>query len=121
MSKFKEFIKKVASKFSTPIKPLAAEVFKEDKFKIDVQGNVKASNLKMNVSVADEADIDRSKDKVDQLTIDSMYIPKMLEVILNEEKIKQLCKIQSKTKSERIKNKLQKRIGTYGKNTITRN
>ncbi|WP_440110172.1 hypothetical protein [Paenibacillus sp. QZ-Y1] len=121
MSKFKEFIKKVASKFSTPVKPLAVDVFEEDKFKIDMQGNVKASELKMNVSVTDEVDIEGLKYKVDQLIIDSMYIPKMIEVILKEQKIKQLRKIQSKTNSNRIKKKIQKRIDTYGKNTITRN
>lgn len=115
MSKFKEFIKKVASKFSTPVKPLAAEVFEEEKFKIDVQGNVKASDLKMNVSVADEVEIEGLKYKVDQLIVDSMSIPKMIEVILKEQKIKHLRKIQIKTKSTRIKKKIQKRIDTYGK------
>ncbi|WP_091014419.1 MULTISPECIES: hypothetical protein [Paenibacillus] len=121
MSKFKEFIKKVASKFSTPVKPSTEKVFEGEKFKIDAQGNVKASDLKMSVTVADEVDIEGLKYKVNQLIIDSMYIPKMIEVILNEQKIKQLRKIQNKTKSTRIKQKLQKRIDTYGKNTITRN
>jgi|GEM_PF-5486650 len=120
MNKFKEFIKKVASKFSTPVKPLVAEVFVEDKFRIDIQGNVKASELKMNVTVSDEVEVEGLKYKVDQLIVDSLYIPKMIEVILNEQKIEQLHKIQRKTKSSRIKKKIQKRIDTYGKNSITR-
>ncbi|WP_145413385.1 hypothetical protein [Paenibacillus xylanexedens] len=115
MSKFKEFIKKVKNKFSTPVKPLAAEVFEEDKFKIDMQGNVKASDMKINVSIADEVNIEGLKYKVDQLIIDSMHIPNMFEVILKEQKIKQLRKIQNETKSSRIKKKIQKRIDTYGK------
>jgi hypothetical protein len=121
MSKFKEFIKKVTSKFSTPVKPLAAEVFEEEKIKIDAKGNVKVGNLEMGVSILDKADMEGLKDKVSQLIIDSMYIPKMCEVIIKEQKIKQLRNILTKTKSNRIKKKLQKRIDTYGKNTITRN
>ncbi|MCP1185018.1 hypothetical protein [Paenibacillus sp. 1781tsa1] len=121
MSKFKEFIKKVASKFSTPVKPLAAEVFKEEKFKIDTQGNVKASDLKLNVTVSGEVEAEGLKYKVDQLIVDWRSVEKMVKAIEKGYKIKQLQSILTKTKSNRIKKKIQKRINTYGKNPITRN
>lgn len=47
MNKFKEFIKKVASKFSSPVKPLATEVFEEEKnIKID-ENSIELGNFKI--------------------------------------------------------------------------
>ena len=160
MSKFKEFIKKVTSKFSTPVKTLAAEVLEENNFKIDSEGNVKAKKLQvswynsnpstsekwssgvidgspspeqsfvvwnnkgldeMSISINFKTDNEGLKTRTDQLIVDWKSIENMIEVIDREIKIKQLKNILIKTKSKRIKKKLQKRIDGYGKNTITRN
>ncbi|PYY28274.1 hypothetical protein [Paenibacillus illinoisensis] len=121
MSKFKDLIKKVASKFSTPVKPMVSEVFEEENFKIDMYGNVKAKNLKIDVSVADKEDTKGLNNKVSQLIVDWKDISKMIDAIDKEYKIKQLKSLLIKTKSSRIKKKLQKRINGYGKNSITRN
>ncbi|PYE51553.1 hypothetical protein HUB98_05960 [Paenibacillus barcinonensis] len=127
MSKFKEFIKKVASKFSTPVKPLAAEVFEEEKgikiskdsielgnFKIHSNGDVHITSEKgINLTVGNQSSI------VETEMIETPFSPKWTkkETVKNPD----LNRRMKKTKSTRIKKKIQKRIDEYGKNTITRN
>ncbi|MGV2887165.1 hypothetical protein [Paenibacillus taichungensis] len=120
MSKFKEFIKKVTSKFSTPVKPLAAEVFEEEKFKMDIQGNVKATQIKIS-----ENGIQITSDNGISLNmgIPSLPIkPEMIDTPLGTNSIKKktvkhpdLNRRMKKTKSNRIKKKIQKRFDAYGK------
>ncbi|PIH59102.1 hypothetical protein [Paenibacillus sp. LK1] len=126
MSKFKAFIKKVASKFSTPVKPLAAEVFKEDKFKMDIEGNVKANKLHVSwygdqVAKAEtwsSGEVEGLPPQEPQFLI---WNNQKTSEILNQVEADKLTKLKKKTKNKRIKKKLQKRIDTYGKNSITRN
>ncbi|WP_339304423.1 hypothetical protein NST33_18145 [Paenibacillus sp. FSL L8-0435] len=165
MSKFKEFFKKVANKFSTPVKPLASEVFEEDKFKIDVQGNVKASKIKIsengiqitsdngiklnmgipNLPVKPEMieTVENGKSKVDLDDNNSKsskplvkwynsthhepekwYYGAVEGIPHNEAQffvwsnkkddvVNRLYKIKDRTKSKRIKNKVQKQIDAY--------
>ncbi|MBD8839400.1 hypothetical protein IFU39_16430 [Paenibacillus sp. CFBP 13594] len=127
MSKLKEIIKKIANKFSTPVKPLAAEVFEDEKtmkigkdsielgnFKIHSNGDVHiASDKGINLTVGNPSSI------VEAEMIEAPFSPKWIkkEIV----KYPDLNRRMKKTKNKRIKKKIQKRIDGYGKNTITRN
>ncbi|PZT57419.1 hypothetical protein [Paenibacillus silvae] len=65
MEKFKEFIKKVKNKFSTPVKPLAVDVFEEEK-KIEINENsIELGNFK----IASNGDIQISNDSGINLSV----------------------------------------------------
>ncbi|MFE6075688.1 hypothetical protein ACFVQB_14545 [Paenibacillus sp. NPDC057886] len=111
MSKFKEFIKKVASKFSTPVKPLAAEVFEEES-NLDIKNNLKE---KLNIQIEDlsfKDSFEKLKEAINKFTIN---VDRIKSIHQENEEINKLQKIKFKTKSSRIKKKIQKRIDTYGK------
>lgn len=114
MSKFKDLINKVASKFSTPVKPLAAEVFEEET-KSDVKSNLKEKfNIEIDDSIFKES-IDKLQGAIHKFTLNLDRIKTTYYETEQKQKLVRLQKIQSKTKSKRIKKKLQKRIDTYGK------
>lgn len=127
MSKFKEFIKKIANKFSTPVKPLAAEVFEEEKSIKISRDSIELGNLKIHSN----GDVHITSDKGINLTIgnpSSIVEAEMIEAPLTPKWIKKetvkypdLNRRMKKTKNKRIKKKIQKRIDGYGKNSITRN
>lgn len=112
MSKLKEFVKKLASKFSTPVKPLAADVF-EEKSQSDTKRDLKMKlDIKIDDSVFKES-INNLQNEVKKLTMSLDRIKNTYYEIEQKQKIDRLKKIQNKTRSSRIKKKLQKRIDTY--------
>lgn len=126
MDKFKEFIKKVASKFSIPVKPLAANVFVDDKIKIDPEGNMKASKPLVSwygdqVAKAEKWSLGQVEGLPPQEPQFLIWNNQRASKTENQVEVEKLNKLKNKTKNKRIKKKLQKRIDGYGKNTITRN
>ncbi|WP_336761453.1 hypothetical protein [Paenibacillus sp. USHLN196] len=127
MSNFKEFIQKVKNRFSTPVKPLAADVFEEEKIIKISKDSIELGNFKIHSN----GDVHITSDKGINLTVgnpSSIVEAEMIEAPFSPKWIKKefvkypdLNRRMKKTKSSRIKKKIQKRIDTYGKNTITRN
>lgn len=118
MSKFKDLIKKVASKFSTPVKPLATEVFVDDKIKIDPEGNMKASKPLVSwygdhVAKAETWSHGQVEGLPPQEPQFLIWNNQKASKIENQVEVEKLNKLKNKTKNKRIRKKLQKRIDTY--------
>lgn len=116
MSKLKNLIKKAAGVFSKPVKPPVVDIVKEDKFNIDSDGTVRTTNIKI------EANGDIHIGSEARITLTSRDGQGSSSTILSNElnetkhiEVEKLTRLMNRTKSTRIKNKLQKRISNYGK------
>lgn len=116
MSKLKNLIKKAVGVFSKPVKPPVVDNVKENQFNIDTDGTVRTANIKIeangNIHIGSDARITlTSRDgQGSSRTVVANELNKTKDI-----EVEKLTRLMNRTKSTRIKNKLQKRISSYGK------